>query len=317
MLAVARPSVGHRRVRLTRHQTVRTYYRGLRAPAATDAARARDGAGAAARSGSIERVRHVYECPMRWADMDLLGHVNNVVYVDYLQEARVDMLRTHGPAARTGELAEGVVVVAPRGALRGAADLPSSGRSASSRWVTEIRAARFTMAYEIFHDDPEAASGRRVYLRATTVLTPYVFATERPRRLTDVERETPGGVPRARRAAPARAAVGRRAATTVGHYPVHVRFSDVDVYGHVNNVRYFEYYRRRGSSTPRACGARREERSRRDGHRPDRRRLPAPILFRPEPYDCWSWISHVGTTVVRRSSPRSATASRCCPGRAW
>ena len=43
-------------------------------------------------------TRHVYECPMRWADMDLLGHVNNVVYVDYLQEARVDMLRTHGPA---------------------------------------------------------------------------------------------------------------------------------------------------------------------------------------------------------------------------
>ena len=48
---------------------------------------------------------------MRWADLDPLGHVNNVVYVDYLQEARVDMLRTHGPAAHTGELAEGVVVV--------------------------------------------------------------------------------------------------------------------------------------------------------------------------------------------------------------
>ena len=25
------------------------------------------------------------------------------------------------------------------------------------------------------------------------------------------------------------------------HYPIHVRFSDVDVYGHVNNVKYFEY----------------------------------------------------------------------------
>ena len=37
---------------------------------------------------------------MRWADMDLLGHVNNVVYVDYLQEARVDMLRTHAPGGR-------------------------------------------------------------------------------------------------------------------------------------------------------------------------------------------------------------------------
>ena len=36
---------------------------------------------------------------MRWADMDLQGHVNNVIYVDYLQEARVDMLRVH---AETG-----------------------------------------------------------------------------------------------------------------------------------------------------------------------------------------------------------------------
>ena len=25
-------------------------------------------------------------------------------------------------------------------------------------------------------------------------------------------------------------------------YACHVRFSDVDVYGHVNNVKYFEYY---------------------------------------------------------------------------
>ena len=38
---------------------------------------------------------------MRWADLDLLGHVNNVVYVDYLQEARVDMLRAHGREPRT------------------------------------------------------------------------------------------------------------------------------------------------------------------------------------------------------------------------
>ena len=45
-------------------------------------------------------ARHIYLCPMRWADMDSLGHVNNVTYVDYLQEARVDMLRVHAPATR-------------------------------------------------------------------------------------------------------------------------------------------------------------------------------------------------------------------------
>ena len=42
---------------------------------------------------------------MRWADLDQLGHVNNVVYVDYLQEARVDMLRAHGRGPEA--LAEG------------------------------------------------------------------------------------------------------------------------------------------------------------------------------------------------------------------
>ena len=38
---------------------------------------------------------------MRWADLDQLGHVNNVVYVDFLQEARVDILR--GRRARPRE----------------------------------------------------------------------------------------------------------------------------------------------------------------------------------------------------------------------
>ena len=48
---------------------------------------------------------------MRWADLDLLGHVNNVVYVDYLQEARVDMFRVSASDDRADDLAEGVVVV--------------------------------------------------------------------------------------------------------------------------------------------------------------------------------------------------------------
>ena len=53
-------------------------------------------------------------------------------------------------------------------------------------WVTEIRAASFTMAYEVYDEDE--AGERTVYLRARTVLTPYVFGTERPRRLREDER---------------------------------------------------------------------------------------------------------------------------------
>jgi acyl-CoA thioester hydrolase len=228
---------------------------------------------------------------MRWADMDLLGHVNNVVYVDYLQEARVDMLRTHGPAAQTGELAEGVVVV--RHEVHFLAPLKFRFRPVSIEcWVTEIRAASFTLAYEIFHDTDD---GRRVYLQATTVLTPYVFSTERPRRLTAEEKsaletflepqEPPSSPPRT-----------EPRHDKLGHYPVHVRFSDVDVYGHVNNVKYFEYFMEarilmtarlwkgipEGTPEPSMVVAQTDV------------DYKLPILFRPEPYDAWSWISRVG-----------------------
>ena len=130
-------------------------------------------------------ARHIYLCPLRWADMDSLGHVNNVTYVDYLQESRVDMLRVHAPATGGEQLAEGTVVV--RHEVEFVAPLvfrPEPVRIET--WVTRIRAASFTMAYEILDEQPEGV--RRVYARARTVLTPYVFNEERPRRIRDQER---------------------------------------------------------------------------------------------------------------------------------
>ncbi|MDQ4008855.1 MAG: acyl-CoA thioesterase [Actinomycetota bacterium] len=117
--------------------------------------------------------------------MDSLGHVNNVTYVDYLQEARVDMLSVHAPASGGEELAEGVVVV--RHEVEFVAPLvfrPEPVRIET--WVSGIRAASFTMRYEILDELPDG--GRRVYTRAATVLTPFVFARERPRRIGAEER---------------------------------------------------------------------------------------------------------------------------------
>ena len=108
---------------------------------------------------------------MRWADMDLQGHVNNVIYVDYLQEARVDMLRVHAAREGTDQLAEALVVVHHEVHYR--APLTYRFQPVSIEcWVTDIRAASFTMAYEVFHEEPGHPDERRVYLRATTVLTP-------------------------------------------------------------------------------------------------------------------------------------------------
>jgi acyl-CoA thioester hydrolase len=226
---------------------------------------------------------------MRWADLDQLGHVNNVVYVDYLQEARVDMLRAHGRG--TGALAEGLVVV--RHEVTYLKPLNYDFRPVSIEcWVTDIKAATFTMAYEIFHDAPstDGPDDRVVYVRATTVLTPFVFAEERPRRITADERATLEGhlerdqQPR-RRTPPLPEQV-------TSHYPIHVRFSDVDVYGHVNNVKYFEYLQ--------------EARITMISELVTRRSFSVvvaqtdvdyvqPLLFRAEPYDCRTSITSVGT----------------------
>ena len=79
-------------------------------------------------------------------------------------------------------------------------------------------------------------------------------------------------------------------------YRCHVRFSDVDVYGHVNNVKYFEYYQEARLAFITSLG--REE----GGGRftivlarmdVDYKR---PIMFRPEPYQVETWIGRVGNS---------------------
>ena len=131
--------------------------------------------------------RHVYECPVRWADIDSLGHVNNVAYVDYMQVARVDMLAIHPGETGRYALAEGVVVV------RHEVEFirPLGFRFAPIRvetWVEEVRAASFSLRYRI--GDRDQHSDDTVYCRAATVLAPYVFAEQRPRRLSPEERAT-------------------------------------------------------------------------------------------------------------------------------
>jgi len=225
--------------------------------------------------------------------MDLLGHVNNVTYVDYLQEARIDMLVTHAPDSRAVDLAEGVVVV--RHDVQYVAPLTFRHEPVAIEcWVTEIRAATFTMAYEIFD---ETEHGRVVYLRARTVLTPYVFTTEHPRRLRDSEREAlavfvaDDPLPKPVPATP-------RGRTQHAPFPLQVRFSDLDTYGHVNNVKYFEYFQEARINYMAQIW--------RDVEREDRG-VPlviaqtsvdyrVPIHFRTEPYPVHSWVSHVGNS---------------------
>lgn len=129
--------------------------------------------------------RHVTHVPLRWADMDALGHVNNVVYLRYLQEARVDMLFVHAPRHGAERLAGGVVV--SRHEIGYRAPLRFRPRPVRvETWVTDIRAASFGLGYQVL--DESASGERTVYAVASSVLVPYDLTEGRPRRVDAEER---------------------------------------------------------------------------------------------------------------------------------
>ncbi|MBE7940337.1 MULTISPECIES: thioesterase family protein [Ramlibacter] len=58
-----------------------------------------------------EHKRLVYQMtiPIRWGDMDVMGHVNNTSYFRYLETLRIDWLRSIGQSL--GPEGEGIVII--------------------------------------------------------------------------------------------------------------------------------------------------------------------------------------------------------------
>lgn len=88
----------------------------------------------------------VYETriPMRWGDMDAMGHVNNAVYFRYLEIVRVDWLASLGAAPNPA--GEGPVIVNAfcnfykqleyPGELLARHYVSNPGRSSFDTWIT-------------------------------------------------------------------------------------------------------------------------------------------------------------------------------------
>ncbi|MFJ6502055.1 acyl-CoA thioesterase [Streptomyces sp. NPDC091879] len=121
-------------------------------------------------------MRHIYRCPLRWADMDAYGHVNNVVFLRYLEEARIDFLFRPEKDFKQGSVVARHEIDYKRQLVHRHAPVDIE------LWVTQIRAASFTIAYEV--KDPD-----QVYVTASTVIVPFDFEQQRPRRITAGERD--------------------------------------------------------------------------------------------------------------------------------
>lgn len=128
---------------------------------------------------------HVFEVQPRWADLDAYGHVNNVTWLEYLQEARVDMLFVRAARQGAERLAGGVVVARHEVEYK----KPLGFRQRPVRiemWVSHLGSSSFTIAYDVSDVEPDGTRTR--YLTASTVLVPVDLATGRPRRVSAEER---------------------------------------------------------------------------------------------------------------------------------
>jgi acyl-CoA thioester hydrolase len=112
--------------------------------------------------------------------MDAYGHINNVAFLSYLEEARVDMLFVHARDSGAKHLADGVIVVRHEIDYR----RPLAFRPEPVRietWVTAINNASFRLAYDV-------RDGETVYATAATTLAPFDLQLQRVRRIAPEEK---------------------------------------------------------------------------------------------------------------------------------
>jgi acyl-CoA thioester hydrolase len=216
-------------------------------------------------------VPHTHACALRWADMDMLGHVNNVRYLDYVATAR-EQLFAGLPAGLAPVSSHRVEFVSPLVHRREPVLVDS--------WVTAVADDHLALAHEVYDDLPE---GRRVYLRVASTLAHAPEDRERAR-----AEAVRGPLHQWRPVAQ-----GRRPARAT--YDVHVRRSDLGQHGLVRDVILFEYLQEAriqyltdlhpggGAAWSQHVVARSDL------------RYHHPLTLREEPYAVHSWVDHVGT----------------------
>ena len=128
----------------------------------------------------MDGFKIVAEVPVRFSDTDALGHVNNAVYLSYLESARVSYLRELLGAKKIEEL--GVIIA------RIEIDYKSPAFHHETMLVgcrvEEIGGSSIRMGYRV----EDKASGRLVAL-AKSVMVAYDYGLGRPVRVREEWRE--------------------------------------------------------------------------------------------------------------------------------
>ena len=122
----------------------------------------------------------VVDIALRWGDADAFGHVNNVVFFRYLEEARARIIPASGPGSTI--LSGGLVVAEQQ--LKYLAPLHYRTEPIQvGMSVDHVGGSSFRLACRVFD-----AENRTVFAQGFVALVTYNFATGSPRKLSDDER---------------------------------------------------------------------------------------------------------------------------------
>ena len=134
-------------------------------------------------SSLAANVRFTFRCPVRWGDMDAFGHVNNVTFLTYMQEARTGMLFAGEAAEHIPDLIKGVVVARHEIDYRRPLEWRPDPIEVDV-WTAQVKSSSFVLRYEI-----RDQLANVVLAEALTVLVPFDLDAGRPRRVSPSERD--------------------------------------------------------------------------------------------------------------------------------
>ncbi|MCL3860346.1 thioesterase family protein [Actinotalea sp. K2] len=133
--------------------------------------------------------------PLRWADLDAYGHVNNVAVLRLLEEARIAVFWRHPEAVDPGAWPTAVLDAGPGASTHTLVArqeieylLPLAYRREPvtvEMWIGRLGGASIEVCYQLVTD---LEGERTVYAQAITTLVLLDAASGRPRRLSEAER---------------------------------------------------------------------------------------------------------------------------------
>ncbi len=135
---------------------------------------------------------------LRWSDLDAYGHVNNAEMLRLLEEARIRVFWADRSAAEDHEVphtaliaggpdAETITLIAAQ-QVEYLDPVPYMRRPIDVQlWIGRLGGASIEICYEVW--SPQGVEDRVLYAKASTTLVLVDSETQRPRRLTDAERD--------------------------------------------------------------------------------------------------------------------------------